>query len=97
MRQLTYKADISAPAKIVWDTMLGHETYKAWTAVAWPGSDYIGEMRPNNEIRFVGADGSGTMARITTYQPYELVVFEHIVILLPGGIEDRESDMAKHG
>lgn len=95
MKQLTYKADISAPAKIVWDTMLGAETYKVWTAVAWPDSRYIGEMGPNNEIRFVGNDGSGTMARITTYQPYKRVVFEHIVILLPGGIQDRESDMAK--
>jgi hypothetical protein len=32
---------------------------------------------------------------IKTYQPYELVVFEHLVILKSGGIEDRESDMAK--
>jgi hypothetical protein len=95
MKQLTYKADISAPAKIVWDTMLGPETYKVWTAVAWPDSHYIGEMGPNNEIRFVDSGGAGTRAGITKYQPHELVVFEHMVILLPGGAEDRESDMAK--
>jgi hypothetical protein len=48
MKQLTYKADISSPAKIVWDTMLGPETYKVWTTVAWPDSHYIGERIYSN-------------------------------------------------
>jgi hypothetical protein len=95
MKQLTYSASIAAPAKTVWDNMLGPETYQEWTAVAWPGSFYQGEWEPDTEIKFTGENGAGTLARITGYQLYQLIIAEHIALLLPGSIEDRDSDAAK--
>jgi uncharacterized protein YndB with AHSA1/START domain len=96
MKQLTYQTTISASAEKVWNMMLGPETYKVWAGVSWPGSYYVGEWGLNKEIRFLGSDdGSGTKARIAAYQPNELVVLEHIAMLLPGSVEDLDSDMAQ--
>lgn len=94
MKALTFKTTINAPKQKVWDTMTGAATYAAWTGAAWPGSHFEGEWKSGNSIRFTGPDGSGTLATITTLQPYDLIAAEHIAILLKGGAEDRESEMA---
>lgn len=95
MKQLTYRASIAAPAKTVWDTIIGPESYKEWTGAAWPNSKYEGEWKLNAKLKFTGPDGSGTLALLTEFKPYELIVAKHIAILLPGGVEDTASDMAK--
>ena len=95
MEHLEYKVVISAPVKKVWDTMLQEETYKQWTAKSWPGSFYEGKWAKGEKIRFIGQDGSGTMAELTELKPYEGLVARHVAVLLPGGIEDRTSDAAK--
>src|ERR1700750_1196404 len=95
MKELNYTISIAAPRQKVWDTMLLPETYKIWAGAAWPASHYIGEWKAGAHIRFLGSEDSGTLANITTYQPYEQVSAAHIAVLLPGGVEDRESDMAK--
>jgi hypothetical protein len=76
---------------------MGHhaEAYKAWTSVCWPGSYYVGEWKTGEQLRFIGPDGDGTLARLTACQPYSHVIAQHIAILLKGGIEDRDSEMAK--
>lgn len=95
MKNLTFSAAIAAPKKKVWDIMLDPETYKVWTNAAWPGSDYIGEWKEGNELRFVSSEGSGTLAKLLICQPHDHMVAEHIAMLLPGGIEDRDSEEAK--
>ncbi|MCO5223350.1 MAG: SRPBCC domain-containing protein [Thermomicrobiales bacterium] len=96
MKTLNFDILIDASPKKVWDTMLDKETYKKWVDVAWPGSSYSGEWKQGTEIKFTGDDGGGgTLARITELEPYKKVAAEHIAVLLDGGIEDRESDMAK--
>jgi len=95
MRTLTFNTTVTAPKQKVWDTMINPETYKEWTNVAWPGSDYKGEWAEGKYLRFNGPDGSGTLAHLVAFKPYDLITAEHMAILLPGGIEDKESDMAK--
>ena len=95
MKDLTYNINITASPKKVWDTMIGHETYKAWTNAAWPGSDFKGEWEQGKNLHFAGEDGSGTSATVTTFDPYNKILLTHIALLQPGSVEDRESEWAK--
>lgn len=95
MKNLNFNTKISAPVKKVWGTMLKQDTYKKWTNAAWPGSMYVGEWQQGENIRFVGANGSGTLANLTTVEPYKHIKAIHTAILLEGGTEDRDSEMAK--
>lgn len=95
MKTLTYKINIAASRKQVWETMLNDETYKQWVAASWPGSFYVGKWQQGEKIRFVSKDGSGTLALIEKFEPYNLISATHIAVLQKGGIEDTQSDIAK--
>jgi uncharacterized protein YndB with AHSA1/START domain len=95
MKTLQYSITINAPREKVWDTMLGADTYGKWTGVSWPGSRYEGDWKEGSQIRFVGPDGGGTVARITSVEPYKLVDAEHIAVIGEDGREDLDSDVAK--
>jgi uncharacterized protein YndB with AHSA1/START domain len=95
MLHLEYKVVISAPAKKVWETMLQKETYEQWVAKSWPGSTYEGKWAKGEKIRFIGPEGSGTLAELVEVKPYESIFARHIAVLLPGGVEDRTSEVAK--
>jgi uncharacterized protein YndB with AHSA1/START domain len=95
MKNLTFSAKISAPVKKVWDTMLSQDTYQKWTAAAWPGSMYVGTWQQGENVRFVGANGGGTLANLIAVEPYKHIKAIHNAILLEGGIEDRDSEWAK--
>lgn len=95
MKKLNYKIDINAARQKVWETMLNKETYKQWVDVAWPGSYYEGEWKEGNNLKFITPDGSGTLATLIKHQPYQLSYAKHIAVLNVGGVEDRESEVAK--
>jgi uncharacterized protein YndB with AHSA1/START domain len=95
MEHLEYKVVISAPAKKVWETMLQEETYKQWVAKSWPDSFYEGKWIKGEKIRFIGPDGSGTLADLVEVKPYERIFARHVAVLGPGGTEDRTSEVAK--
>ena len=95
MEHLEYKIVISAPVKKVWETMLQQETYRQWVAKSWPNSFYEGKWEKGEKIRFIGPDGSGTLAELVEVKPYEKLFARHIAILGPGGEEDRTSEIAK--
>jgi uncharacterized protein YndB with AHSA1/START domain len=95
MEKLEYKIVISAPARIVWEIMLQEQTYKQWVAKSWPNAFYQGNWANGEKIRFIGPDGSGTLAELVEVKPYENVFARHIAVLGPGGVEDRTSDLAK--
>lgn len=95
MKNVTYNISIAASPKMVWDTMIGVETYKEWTNAAWPGSDFKGEWKQGENLHFSGPDGSGTLATVTTFDPYNKILLTHIAMLQPGSVEDRTSEWAK--
>lgn len=94
MKTLTFQTTINAQKQKVWDTMIGSDTYKEWTGAAWPTSYFEGEWKTGSNLRFMGQGGSGTLATITSMEPYKHISAEHIAVLLPGGVEDKESEMA---
>jgi uncharacterized protein YndB with AHSA1/START domain len=95
MKNLEYKIVISAPAKKVWETMLNEETYKQWVAKSWPNSFYEGKWAKGEKIKFIGPEGTGTLAEIVEFKPYERILARHIAVLGKGGVEDRTSEDAK--
>ncbi len=95
MKTLTFKTNINAPRQKVWTVMLNKPTYEEWVGVSWPTSSYEGKWQKGNHVKFVGPDGSGTLAHIKEHQAYELTLAEHVAVLNPGGAEDRDSDTAK--
>lgn len=95
MEHLEYKVVISASAKKVWDTMLQEDTYRQWVAKSWPGSFYKGKWEKGEKIKFIGAEGSGTLAELVEVKLHERILAVHIAVLGPGGTEDRTSDVAK--
>lgn len=95
MEHLEYKIEISAPVKKVWETMLNKDTYEQWVARSWPGSTYEGKWEKGTQIRFIGSDGSGTLAELVEVKPYERVLATQIAMLGKGGVEDRASEVAQ--
>lgn len=95
MKKLEFKIDIEAPQETVWKTMLEPNTYKQWVSVSWPGSGYDGNWQEGETIRFEGAGGGGTQAKLNEVRPYEFVDAEHIAVINKDGSLDKESDIAK--
>lgn len=54
MKKLSYKIDINAPVSIVYETMIGKETYKKWTVEFNPTSDFEGSWQKGSKIYFTG-------------------------------------------
>lgn len=94
MKELQYEIHINAPRQKVWETMIDPDTYKEWTNASWPDSYYEGKWEKGEKIKFISKDGSGTLVFIEEYTPYDYIGAKHIAILLQGGKEDDESDVA---
>jgi hypothetical protein len=95
MQKIEFKTTIAASKKKVWETMLHPDTYKEWVNAAWPGSFFKGEWKEGENLCFISEDGSGTLATLVKHQPYDYSFAKHIAVLNAGGIEDRDSDVAK--
>ncbi|WP_317228797.1 SRPBCC domain-containing protein [Clavibacter sp. MX14-G9D] len=59
MEMVRVSADVRAPARVVWDTMLARDTYEQWTGAFHEGSTYEGSWDEGAEIRFVGPGEDG--------------------------------------
>lgn len=95
MKNIEFKISIVGSKQKVWETMLHPTTYKEWVNAAWPGSFFEGEWKEGNNLRFISDDGSGTLATLIEHKPYDYSFAKHIAVLQPGGIEDRDSEVAK--
>jgi uncharacterized protein YndB with AHSA1/START domain len=95
MKKIAFETTIAAPKKTVWEIMLHPATYKEWVNAAWPGSFFRGEWKEGETLRFISEDGSGTLATLIAHKPYDYSFAKHIAVLNPGGIEDRDSDVAQ--
>jgi hypothetical protein len=100
MQKIHLTAFINAPREKVWETMLGEETYKEWTAAFNPGSYYKGSWEQGSKILFLGPNPDGTsgeggmVSRIAENRQYEFVSIEHLGVMV-NGVEDTTSDFAK--
>lgn len=86
--QLHFEIEINAPVEKVYNTMLGKETYEAWTSVFNAGSRYEGSWEKGTKILFIGVgeDGNtgGMVSRIKENIPNRFVSIEHLGMLTNG-------------
>ena len=59
MERLEFSTQIDAPVEQVFDTMFGTDTYKQWTAVFNPTSDFEGSWEKDSKIMFTAINKEG--------------------------------------
>ena len=91
---LAFSIAIDAPRKLVWDTMLDQEDYKAWTSVFCEGSHFSGSWDEGSKIQFLAPNGDGMTAVIAENKPYEYVAIRHEGEI-KGGVEDTTSESVR--
>ncbi len=88
METLYFEIEINAPVNKVVATMLGEETYKAWTAEFNPTSRFKGSWQKGSKILFVGTDkdghDEGMVSRIKEHLPNKFVSIEHLGMVHKG-------------
>lgn len=85
MERLEFTTEINAPVEKVFNTMLAPETYKQWTAVFSPTSDYEGEWAQDAKIMFTMLDNDGKrggmVGIVEQYVPNKVVSVRFIGVL----------------
>lgn len=98
MDKLNFSITINAPKEKVWNTMLGDESYRAWTDVFSPGSHYVGNWDQGSKILFLAPGQNGGMAgmvsRIKENRRHEFISIEHLG-MVENGKEDTSSEAVK--
>lgn len=94
MKTLTFEITIQAPRAVVWDTMLGPEGYRRWTAAFSEGSHYVGAWEQGAKIRFLAASGDGMTSEIAENKPGLFVSIRHLG-MIENGVEDTTSDKVR--
>lgn len=87
-QKLTFEIEINVSAKKTYEIMIGKETYKNWTKIFNPTSDFKGSWEKGSKILFVGIseDGQegGMVSQIADNIPGEFISIKHIGILHGG-------------
>lgn len=94
MKLLEYSIVIAANRKTAWETMLGQETYKAWTAPFCEGSYYEGSWEQGQKILFLAPGGGGMSSVIDENRLYEFISIKHLGFV-KDGVEDTESEAVR--
>ena len=93
-KTLEFKISIDPPRSVVWDTMLGDETYRQWTLPFCDGTYFEGSWEEGSKILFLAPNGDGMVAEIAESRPPEFVSIRHLGEI-QGGKEDTTSDAVR--
>lgn len=97
MHKLHFSIVINKQKEHVWNTMLDIDTYRLWTDVFAPGSNYVGDWSQGSKMLFSSDEAgemSGMVSRIKENKPYQYISIEHIGIVQDGK-EDTSSKAVK--
>ncbi|MBK9933381.1 MAG: SRPBCC domain-containing protein [Cytophagaceae bacterium] len=87
-QKLTFEIEINVSAQKTYEIMIGKETYKNWTKIFNPTSDFKGSWEKGSKILFVGIseDGQegGMVSQIADNIRGEFISIKHIGILHGG-------------
>ena len=94
MKTLHFSADIRASRQTVWETLLGRESYRIWTAEFAEGSYFEGTWETGTRMRFLVPSGEGMVAEVAEHRPQAFLSLRHLGFV-KDGVEDTESEMVK--
>ena len=95
MKQLKFTTVVNASSKLVWEVMLGRDTYNQWCRAFSENSQYVGKWERGEKVKFIDPEMGGTLALLEVVEPYKHIVARHIAILSKDHQEDTESEIAK--
>lgn len=84
MKKLNYQIDIQAPKGMVFEKMIGKDTFKLWTAEFNPTSDFEGSWNKGDKILFTGeheGKKGGMVAEIAENIPNQYISIRHLGVL----------------
>lgn len=93
-KTLKFSVSIEAPRSLVWEVMLGAETYKRWTSPFCEGTYYEGTWEKGARILFLAPNGDGMVAEIVESRPPEYVSIRHLGEI-KNGVEDTTSEAVR--
>ncbi len=94
MKTLSFEVIVRAPRALVWETMLGAETYKAWASAFCEGTYYVGSWAEGAKIQFLAPSGDGMTSVIAENKPSEFVSIRHLG-MIENGVEDTTSEKVR--
>lgn len=93
-KKIRFEIDINAPREVVWDTMLGLETFKVWTGELHEGTYYKGSWGQGDKIQFLVPGEDGMTAVIAESRPHEYVSIRYLGEISKG-VEDTTSEKVR--
>lgn len=78
MKTQEYEIIIDAPAKKVWDVLLGKESYPIWTSAFSPTSQVETDWQEGSKALFLDGSGQGMVSEIAANKPYEYISIRHL-------------------
>jgi Activator of Hsp90 ATPase homolog 1-like protein len=93
-KTLEFVVQIESPRNVVWDAMLGPESYKDWTSGFCEGSYYKGSWAQGEKMQFLSPGGDGMSSEIAENRLHEFVSIRHVGEILQG-VEDVTSDKVR--
>lgn len=85
---LHFEITINANVEKVYETMIGENYYKEWTAVFNPGSYFKGSWEKGSKLLFIGTDQDGKeggmVSRINENIPNKFISIEHVGVYEDG-------------
>jgi uncharacterized protein YndB with AHSA1/START domain len=99
MKKINLSITITAPIEKVWDTVIGDDTYKQWTAAFCEGSYFKGDWNKGSKILFLGPDPrtgaeGGMVSEIAENVLHKYISIQHNGYI-NNGVEDTESEEVK--
>lgn len=91
VNRIQFQITIDAPPQVVWDVMLGAETYPRWTASFAEGSYFEGSWSQGSRIKFLTPPGDGMVAEIAESRPHQFLSIRHLGFVSKG-VEDTQSE-----
>lgn len=78
---LVFEKEMAAPPSVVYDVMIGEDSYRQWTKVFNETSHFIGNWQKGCEILFVGVDANGEQGGMVSFikenMPSKFISIEH--------------------
>jgi hypothetical protein len=94
MEKLQFKIIIDAPKEIVWNILIGKDTYPIWSAVFCEGSKVETDWQVGSKALFLDNTNSGMVSVIAENIPYSSLSIKHVGEVR-NGVEDTESEAVK--
>ena len=94
--KLQYTIRVQAPRSVVYEKLLGQESYKEWTSAFCIGSYYEGSWEKGASIQFLSPSGGGMKAIIAENRPNEFVSIQHLACIHEDGrIQEFPTDVTQ--